>query len=173
MKEIWKDIPNYEGLYQISNLGRVKSLKREAIQKSTGHVRVVNEKILKNTLSRNGYYSISLSKNGIKKLIHIHKLLAICFLNHDTNSGLFVDHINNKRTDNRLENLQLITPRKNSTKDRVGKTSKFIGVDYDKNQKKWRSRIDVNGKSIFLGRFNKEKDAYNAYIKKLDEINGR
>ena len=66
--EIWKDIPNYEGIYQASNLGRIKSLERiDAIGN-----RLLKEKILKPRLNNNGYYRVSLWKQSIEKFYYIH-----------------------------------------------------------------------------------------------------
>ena len=68
-KEVWRDIPNYEG-YQVSNLGRVKSLERIDVR---GHR--VNEKILKPSITRNGYYLIGLYKNSIQKVYYVHRFV--------------------------------------------------------------------------------------------------
>ena len=98
----------------------------------------------------------------------------MAFLNHKPNGhNLVVDHINNDKLDNRLENLQIITHRENICKDRIG-TSKYAGVSYCKINKKWRARIQINKISYFLGYFTNEKDATivyeNRYLKyKLKE----
>ena len=84
MKEIWKDIPSYEGFYQVSNLGRVKSLQRKC--KSKSGLRLVGEKIRKPNLKKTGYLQISLNKNGIKKHHRVHQLVAMAFLNHKPNN---------------------------------------------------------------------------------------
>lgn len=104
--EIWKDIPNYEG-YQVSNLGRVKSLERiDAL----GHR--LKEKILKPQLNSNGYYKVVLCKNSIKKKYFVHRLVYEAF-NGQIPEGLQVNHINEIKTDNRLENLNLMTAKEN------------------------------------------------------------
>ena len=102
MKEIWKDIPNYEG-YQISNLGRVKSLKRPYGLKG---------RILKPKITR-GYYIVGLFKNSIGKWHYIHRLVWIAF-NGPIPENMQVNHINEIKTDNRLENLNLMTPKENT-----------------------------------------------------------
>lgn len=105
-KEVWRDIPNYEG-YQVSNLGRVKSLERiDAL----GHR--LKEKILKPGITRNGYYIVALSKNSIVKWYSVHRLVWLAF-NGATPEGLQVNHINEIKTDNRLSNLNLMTPKEN------------------------------------------------------------
>jgi hypothetical protein len=88
-EEIWKDIPNYEGCYQVSNLARVKSLARR------NGKRVVVEKILRTFLTESRkYISVSLSLNGKLKLFSVHQLVAMAFLNHKPNGNtLVVDHI--------------------------------------------------------------------------------
>lgn len=157
--EIWKSIKGYEDIYEVSNYGNVKSFK-------TG-----SGFILKPTLDTNGYLSVSLRVNRFRKTKQVHQLVAIAFLNHKPNGWkLVVDHINNDRLDNRLNNLQIITQRENSSKDRVNGTSKYVGVCWQTRDKKWRAKIQVKGKLISLGHFNKEIDAHNAYQNKLNSI---
>ena len=99
MEEIWKDINGYEGLYQISNLGRVKSF-------YSGYVKILKLKIT------NGYYRIGLRKNGKRKFYQIHRLVYETFIG-EIPQGIQVNHINEVKTDNRLENLNLMTPKEN------------------------------------------------------------
>ena len=115
--EIYKDISGYEGVYQVSSYGNVKSLKR---QKWNGYaMQDVPKRVLKKAIDKTGYYSISLSKNGKYKSFRIHKLVAETFLNH-TACGykLVIDHIDNNPLNNNLDNLQLITHKENCTKDK-------------------------------------------------------
>ena len=160
MLEIWKDISGYDGYYQISNLGRVKSL------------RFNKSKILKQRLNTAGYLCIGLSNKSKSLRYSIHQLVAIGFLNHKPNGfKLVVDHINNIKTDNRVENLQIITNRENCSKDKKEGTSKYVGVClYNKNNK-WRSKIYINGKRKHLGMFNTELEAHLAYQNALKELN--
>jgi hypothetical protein len=170
-KEIWKDIPNYEGLYQVSNLGRVRSLDKIKIHNISGNEFLKKGKILKGCVDYAGYKHVVLYSNKKSKTTKIHKLVSIVFLNHKPcGHKLVVDHINANKLDNRLCNLQLISQRKNSTKENRG-VSKYIGVDYLKKRGKWRSRICINGKEKYLGLFNNEYDAYLAYKKELLKIN--
>lgn len=160
MEEIFKDIPNFKG-YQISNLGRVKSLNYNNTKKSG---------ILKPIINSYGYLKLELSKNGKKKTFKIHQLMAITFLGHKTNGcKTVVDHINSIKTDNRLENLQLISQRKNSSKDKKG-TSKYTGVSWNKNALKWLSQIYIKGKIKRLGLFKTEKVAAAVYQYELSKI---
>ena len=169
-KEIWKDIPGYEGLYQVSNLGNVKSLDREVIRKD-GRVYFFEGKILKKNKGTKGYLCVNLYKKS-KKHFKIHKLVAMAFLNH-TPCGykIVVDHINNINTDNRVENLQLTSNRENASKDRNNTSSKYTGVSWSKSKNKWRSYITINNKLKHLGYFKDEELAKLAYIKELEILN--
>lgn len=165
--EIWKDIPGYEGLYQVSNLGRVKSLPREICNSRRCYIS--KERVLKNVLGKTGYFKLQLYKYGKVKYIQLHQLVAMVFLNHSPNGhNLVVDHINNNKLDNRVDNLQIVTTRKNLSKDKKG-TSKYTGVSLEKKNNRWRSQINVNGKVKYLGKFNCELAASYAYQKALKD----
>lgn len=169
MNEIWKDITGYEGVYQVSNLGNVKSLSREK-QIGKGSY-TTTETILKFGRSRE-YLNVSLYLNGKPKTFKVHQLVAMSFLNHfsDGTQNLVVDHINNNPLDNRLKNLQVITQRQNATKDKINKTSKYTGVCWHKATNKWRAKISKKYKSYWLGVFDTEEEAYEAYNKALKNI---
>ena len=125
--EIWKDVLNYEGLYQVSNLGRVKSLKRK-VRHFSGE-RLVPERILKGGVNDKGYILVNLGKKGTKKVFAVHKLVAIAFLNHKPcGYKLVVDHIDNNKLNNKLENLQIITQQENVLKSKINFTQHFEGV---------------------------------------------
>jgi len=165
MSEIWKDITEYEGLYQVSNLGRVKSLERISVQNHK-----LNERILKSGVSSNGYLTVALHKKKTRKTFMVHQLVSIAFLGHKRNGyNVVVDHINNNPLDNSIENLQLTTARHNSSKNRTG-TSVYTGVSWHSRDNNWSSSIRINGKKIHLGSFNDELKAHEAYQNKLKQI---
>jgi hypothetical protein len=171
MQEIWKDIPDYDGLYQVSNLGRVKSLPKKWIS-GRGVLRSHNGKILKCSFNNGGYCQYRISKNGITSTFLGHVLVAITFLNHKPNGHtMVVDHINDVKTDNRLENLQVVTHRYNCYKTQSNYTSKYKGVSWQKDAKKWRSRITIDRKVKELGYYLNEIDAYKAYENALQNNN--
>ena len=160
-KEEWKQIPNYEGLYEVSSLGRVKSLIYR------------NEKIKKSTLEKQGYLATNLSNNGFRKTFRVHQLVAMAFLNHTPDgNNLVVDHINDNKLDNRVENLQMITNGENirKGKKRINTTSKYKNVCWNKKNNNWRSYIRINGKLFALGSFNCELSASIAYQNKLKTL---
>lgn len=172
--EQWKDVPSHEGFYQVSDLGRVKSMERK-FKKSNGVFISYKEKILISSLQKTGYLKSNLYKNQNESQYLVHQLVAMAFLEHklDGTNKTVVDHKNNIRTDNELKNLQLITNRENSSKDKKNGTSKYTGVMWHKKKQKWESRIRVNGRLLFLGLFLDELDAHNAYVEKLEEIKNR
>ena len=106
--EIWKDIKGFEGLYQVSNLGRVKSLERIDAR---GHR--LKEKILKPRANHKGYYQVGLCKNSKVRFYFVHRLVWLVF-NGQIPENMQVNHINEIKTDNRPVNLNLMTPKENT-----------------------------------------------------------
>jgi hypothetical protein len=162
--EIWKDVPEYEGFYQVSNLGRVKSL-----IKHNG----TNERILCPSNNGKNYLQITFNINYKPKCFKVHVLVAMAFLGHkpDGTQKVVIDHKDNNRLNNRVDNLNLTTQRENSSKDKKGGTSEFTGVHWDKNKNKWGARIRFKKSCINLGVYDLELDAAKAYQKALGELN--
>lgn len=106
--ETWKDIPGFEGKYLVSNMGRVKSLKRDVYFVRYGEKiqRFTPEKILKPNIDKDGYCIYRLYLNGVGIYCKGHRLVALSFLGK---SDLTVNHINGNAQDNRLENLEYLT----------------------------------------------------------------
>lgn len=170
--EIWKDIIGYEGLYQISNYGRIKSIERKV--KYNNSFRNVKEKIRKSFIGNQGYERIELSRDRKNKKYNVHRLVAETFIPNLFNKET-VNHKNGIKTDNKVENLEWATRSenelhayktglaKNTEKQRnaVRKyckenyTKPIIQLDLEGNFiKKWKSAVEVmqilkiNNKSI-------------------------
>lgn len=113
--EEWRDVVGYEGLYQVSNLGRVKSLKRNSIPyyyKNTLTTYTVNERICKQSIVM-GYLMVNLSKNNIKEQIKVHRLVAMMFIPNPNNYPQ-VNHKNENKLSNKSENLEWCTSKYNN-----------------------------------------------------------
>ena len=107
--EIWKDIEGYEGLYQISNMGRVKSLNYK------GHKGKV--RILKQSFDKYGYLNVGLTDSeGKMKTIKVHRIVAQAFIENIGDKPC-VDHISTVKTDNRVENLSFVTHKENNNNE--------------------------------------------------------
>lgn len=169
-EEIWVDICGYEGLYQVSNQGRVRSLDRE-ICKNNNVKQFSKSFILKFEKSK-GYNYVHLFKNGVRKRMAVHRLVAEAFI-PNTESKPFIDHINTIRDDNRVENLHWVTPKENmenpltkekrkaidrprpkkETKDKIGKANsiKVVQLDKDTNEliKIWNSAKEAEREGGF------------------------
>lgn len=148
-EEIWKDIPDYEGLYQISNLGRVKSLEKTMWN---NHKNIKKEEmILKPNKVGKGYYCVKLYKNKEYKMKKVHRLVAQAFIDNPENKKQ-VNHIDGDKENNCVNNLEWCTCRENikhswknnlhkSLKGKYNKLSKEI-LQYDLQGnfiKKWES----------------------------------
>lgn len=155
-KEVWKDVKDYEGIYQVSNLGNVKR---------------VNKKLLNGVESVGGYLRVHLSKNGIAKKRTVHQLVAVAFLGHNPcGMELVVNHINFNKKDNRLTNLEIVTSRENSNLKHIKSSSQYVGVSWHSRDMKWYASITVKKKQYSLGYFNCEVKASDAYQKALKDI---
>lgn len=98
LKEIWKSIRGYKGYYLISNFGRIYSIKSDTI--------------IKNILRRTGYEEVGLSKNGKRKKYRVHRLVARTFIG-PIRKGYVVNHIDENKANNRVDNLEIVTQKEN------------------------------------------------------------
>jgi hypothetical protein len=173
MQEEWKDIIGYEGYYQISNLGRVKSLERVVVaERSSGKVkRNFIEKIL-NPKPNKGYCKVTLVLNKKFKSKRVHRLIAIHFIDNPRNLTQ-VNHIDGNTLNNAIKNLEWVSHRENAchAKKNIKKSSQYMGVCWGKEKNKWRSTIRHKGKLISFGLFNTQEEAYNARVKFEQENN--
>jgi hypothetical protein len=160
MEEIWKPVVGYEGLYEVSNLGRIKAIR-------------FGEKIMKLRYDKHNYLLVGLTKNNKYSVFLVHRIVLKSFIGLPKN-GEECDHINRQRDDNRLENLRWVTRSKNQLNKTAHGKSKFKGVSYNtfKYSRKdgtygvlsrIRSSIKINNNTVLLGYFETEEEAYRAY----------
>lgn len=112
MEEIWKDIIGYEGIYQVSSNGKVRSVDREVFE-PCGKIRQHKSRLLKPTVEKVGYELVTLSKSGEIKTFRVHRLVAQAFLENLENKKE-VNHKNANKSDNRIENLEWCTSLENN-----------------------------------------------------------
>lgn len=138
-EEVWKDIVGYEGSYQVSNIGRVKSL---------DYHRTGEENILKLCKNTAGYLKVELWKNNKRKSFKVHRLVATAFIDNPEKKPQ-IDHINTIKTDNRVDNLRWCTAKENSDNpisrkrflDNVYKVVKF-GKDHFRSKAVYQYSLD-------------------------------
>jgi hypothetical protein len=145
--EEFKIIKDYTN-YSVSNYGNVKN-------NDTG-------KILKQS-NTNGYTQVSLRKNGKGKLYRVHRLIALAFIPNPDNKP-FVDHIDNNKSNNYIDNLRWCTNQENSCNRQLSSknTSGYKGVNFYKTYNCWRAEIKLNGKSHHIGYYQNIEDAVKA-----------
>jgi hypothetical protein len=166
-KEVWKNIIGYEGLYQISNFGRVMSLTKEVV--CNGAIRRQCDKILKPDILKKGYLRIMLCKKGVNHRVLIHRLV----FSHSKGlipEGLIINHIDRDKKNNNDDNLELVTHRKNTHHFRQSiKRDLPLGVSM--NRKRFKAVIGISKNTFHLGTFDTASEASEAYQKAILKIN--
>ena len=149
--EIWKNVKDYEGIYEASNLGKIRNYKTKFI--------------LNTNPKPDGYYRVGLWKNGKQKYQYLARVIFSSFSNVNIN-GLEINHIDGNKANNSLHNLEITTSRENSCHRWIisnRKTSKHPGV-CKAYHGKFRSYIYIDGKQKSLGYYTSEEEAYQARV---------
>lgn len=140
--EIWKDVEGYKGKYQVSNMGRVKSL---------NYLRTGKERILSPGKNGKGYLFVILWKNNKQKKLFVHRLVALAFIENPENKKQ-IDHINTIRTDNRVCNLRWCTAKENTnnpiSRKRFLENSPTVRLGKDNCNSKTVFQYSLDGKLI-------------------------
>ena len=149
INEEWRSVNGYAN-YQVSNIGRVRN--------------VETEKILKQTMTKLGYCQIGLYREGLRKFLYIHRMVAHAFIKNPDNRPC-VDHMNHDTSNNTILNLRWVSMSENSMNKtkRQNTSSRFKGVMFCKRDNNWRVRIMLDGKMKSLGSFADEKHAAARY----------
>lgn len=174
MLEVWKDIKGYEGLYQVSNLGRVKRLPR--LRKNRwGKSSFYPEELMALCLDGKKYQFVKLQKNGKRKQFKVHRLVAEYFLNKRQGYNQ-VNHIDKNKQNNVVTNLEWCNQYENMSHryaDYKVRTSSFIGVHLPRCRKHlpnpYIACISVDDVYKHLGCFETEEEAHQAYLDALKE----
>jgi hypothetical protein len=150
-QEEWKYVVGEHSKIMVSSIGRVWDC--------------IDSRFLKYFKSH-GYLLVYIPKHSKKKgrLCRVHVLIAESFLSYRYHKKLsVVNHIDYNRSNSKLYNLEIVTVRENTNSKHIKSSSKYVGVCFCKQTKKWKSAILINGNSITIGRFNEEYIASKAY----------
>lgn len=176
MKEIWKDVKEYENLYEISNLGRFR--KHRCKLKKGNHEDSLLRAIGTN---RDGYSLVTLSKKGIKKNKTVHQLVAGAFMSNFV-YGQQLNHIDGDKSNNRIDNIELTTSSANNAHAHAldlnfkkGKSKyRNVSIQFDKRAKnpkpKYMASVKLDGKRHYIGSYSDEISAAKAVDSFLDSI---
>ena len=162
-EEVFKDVVGYEGTYEVSNLGRVKSLPK---------LKRNFDIILKASPTNRGYPMVGLFKDGLNRPITVHKLMQKAFSLGDG----CIDHIDGDTMNNNLDNLRVVSHRENSQNAKRHRKGKLVGAYLKEStkyklKKPWSSQIYINGKIKRLGYFATEREASDRYFEEAGKIN--
>jgi len=146
-----KSIPGYEE-YSINENGIIFNKKN---------------KIMKPSINGCGYYVVNLYKNKQRKMFSVHQLMFMAFYGIKSDKRNVIDHIDGDRTNNSLSNLQYVSQRLNTTKNRKSNTG--LSGSYE-HKGRFQSAIRINGKKIHLGSYNTAEEAHEVYKKELNKI---
>ena len=167
-KEIWKDIKGFEGIYIVSNIGRVKRLKCRYAKE---------DRFIKMYLGKRGYYCYNLWNKGKNKVSTVHRLIATQFIPNPENKRE-VNHKDANKLNNSIDNLEWVTPKENSVHAvrsiniKKFKHKRGASKSEYKGKVTWISELRFNNKHYYFGRFKNKEDAHDVYKKKYIELYG-
>lgn len=168
MDEEWRDCVGFEGLYQVSNLGKVRSLERFL---SDGRKR--KGQMMKTRVGAKGYVKVGLRDGVQQHTFNVHRLVAIAFIDGYA-EGKVVDHIDGDKTNNSVSNLRWVTQSVNNTNRReCVSLSGETGVEYRSDMAKskpWLARVKIKGKTHNLGYHAKKQGAVEARVKFIEGL---
>jgi hypothetical protein len=159
MEEVWKPVVGFDN-YFVSSLGQVKSTKYK-------ESRILKPSFVDRKNGKKLYAKVCLCKQDKVYTKTIHTIMAESFYNYTYNKedNKVIDHIDNNSLNNNINNLQIISNRYNLSKD-----NKFPGAHWHKRDKVWESSIYFNKITVYLGKFNSQQEASNAYVDAFTKI---
>lgn len=132
--EVWRDIPKYQGIYQASNIGRIRSIDRVII--NNGRKMKIKGKIMKTFDNGKGYYKVHLRKDGKTTHEYVHRLVSMAFHPVTDLTKVHVNHLDEKPGNNREDNLEWVTCKENNNygghNKRMQKTKRIFGNKFNK-----------------------------------------
>jgi hypothetical protein len=173
MNEIWKDIPGYNGLYQVSNLGNVRTYRIRGSKHGISDTPTLKTQRLLDSGNNCCYYAVDLfnGDRNTKKTFRTHVLVAMGFKEYEPNGFEFVvDHIDNNKLNNHVDNIQIVPQRVNTTKDKKNK-----GVHQCNKTKKWTVIMRLkqfNNNKLYFGSYDTIHEAIivrNRVIENIDK----
>ena len=171
-EEIWKHVVGYEGLYEVSDLGRIRSLDRSRPHsRNANYSFLCRGKIRKIHNDKNGYQRVTLCKGGRQSNKQVHRIVGYAFLG--LTDDLQIDHVDGDPKNNRLDNLRTATGGQNmigSRRKHKGATSQYRGVSWHDRDRRWVAQIQFNRTNFYLGCYSEEIDAAKAFDKKAIEL---
>jgi len=174
-QEIWKDVIDHQGFYQVSNLGRVKSLDREFTRKC-GKKQKIKGQFIKPSKNQDGYSCFILQKVGKKISAKVHIEVCKSFLGYIPDLiNSVVNHKDLDKSNNSLSNLEIVNSSQNRRHsiDKTKTSSKYFCVSLRKDTHKWQVKKQIKDKQITLGCYDSEYDAhlaYESYIKSKNTV---
>lgn len=160
--EEWRDIKGFEGLYQISSHGRVRSLARTI--KRRNRIAQIQTRILRQYKNKFEYWNVDLKNDKIINKCRIHRLVAKTFIPNPLNLQ-FVDHIDRNKHNNHISNLRWCSKSQNqqNVAKTLNKSSTYKGVYYNMSRNRYHTNIRINDKQSFIGSYDNEVEAAEAY----------
>ena len=160
-QEIWRPVVGYEGVYEVSNKGRIKSLERIV---NTKNRKIHKRESIRNLKIHDGYYYITLAKNSKRETLAVHRIVAMAFLDKP-NGKNHIDHINTNRLDNRVENLKWCTRLENA-RNPITRQNVILAHKNESYLKKAQMAKTILGKAKIVYKYSVE----NKYIESYESI---
>lgn len=166
-QEIWKEVSEFVGIYEVSNTGKVRCIDRDIIR-SNGRPTIVKGRELYMGVDKYGYRIVQFNVNRKRYVRKVHRLVYEAFIGR-TEKGLVIDHIDNNKMNNNADNLQQVTNRINVSKDR----NRILptGVYKNSDGRGYRTVFQADNINIYIGTFKTIQEAESEYEKALHNYN--